>query len=161
MEASSNGGEIAINDFASDAHRRIAAQCSRPMSALEIAYSLKRTDPNVPDAFYHPGAVEEILDELEEDGLVTNLGPFEDGESALEAQDADDDAIDFVGSREAFIRRSEHPIRFPFLERGDDHFVFTKECHARLTGPAYRPGEEPSGAAMPAFVTPVEFEEEN
>jgi hypothetical protein len=161
MEASINGGEVKINEFASDAHRRVAAQCSRPMSALEIAYSLKRTDPNVPDNLYHASGVQEILKDLEADGLVKNLGPFDDAEAALKAQDKDKDVINFEGSRETFIGRAEHPMRFPFLGRGDDHYVFTKECHARLTGPAYRPGEEPTGIATPTFMTPREFAEED
>jgi hypothetical protein len=123
-----------VNDFTTDTHRRVAAQCMRPRSASEIAYALKTLDPHVDEDAYHRDGVNEYLADLEADGLVVNLGSFDDAKAALKAQDAHKDAIDFQGDRDAFSARAAHPTRFPFLEQGEDHWVFTKLCHAKLTG---------------------------
>lgn len=148
-----------INQFETDVHRRVAAHCTRPISALEIAYSFGR-DPNVPDEFRHPEAVEEVLKDLEADGLVKNVGIPEDAEQALADQNADPDLLDFHGDSEVWVKRAAHPLRFPFLERGD-HFVMTKKNHAKLTGPAYAPGEGPAGNGGPQRITPTDFAKEN
>lgn len=125
---------MTINEFETDTHRRVAAQCMRPRSATEIADALRQLDPHVDPACHHRDGVAAVLEDLEGEGLVKNLGSFDDAGEALAAQDRDKDVIDFQGSRESFENRAAHPLRFPFLERGEDHFVFTKECHDRLTG---------------------------
>jgi hypothetical protein len=124
-----------VNDFATDTHRRVAAQCMRPRSATEIADALKQLDPHVDPDAHHADGVNEYLKDLEADGLVKNLGTFDTAEAALDAQNKDKDVIDFYGDPEAFVSRAAHPLRFPFLDR-ENHFVFTKTCHAKLTGEA-------------------------
>jgi hypothetical protein len=148
-----------VNQFDSDVHRRVAAHCTRPISALEIAYSFGR-DPNVPEEFRQPSAVEEILQELEADGLVKNFGVLEGAAAALKQQDADDEVLDFYGDPDVWVKRADHPLRFPFLDRGD-HFVMTKKNHAKLTGPAYAPGEGPVGEDGPQRITAADFAKEN
>jgi hypothetical protein len=124
-----------VNEFDTDTHRRVAAQCMRPRSATEIAHAFQTIpDPHVDESALHADGVREYLADLEADGLVKNLGTFDSGEEALKAQNADKDVIDFHGDKDAFIKRAKHPLRFPFLERGEDHYVFTKRCHAKLTG---------------------------
>jgi hypothetical protein len=133
----------------SDTHRRVCAQCMRPRSATEIAYAFNQLDPNVAPAARHRDGVAGYLGDLEAKGLVKNLGPIDDPAKILDAQDKDKELIDFQGQRDAFVKRAQHPLRFPFPELGEDHYVMTKAAHAKLTGQA------PSSAAPagPAVLT--------
>lgn len=100
-----------LNEFESDTHRRVAANCTRPRSATEIALVLRGPqyhpalgklsahDRYVDERAYEPAGVQSYLDELEADGLVKNVGRFAHGEEALEAQDSDPDVVDFQGVR--------------------------------------------------------------
>jgi hypothetical protein len=131
----------------SDTHRRVCAQCARPRSATEIAYTFLKLDPNVAKEAIHRDGVQRYLDDLEDAELVKNIGPIEDGAQALDAQDKDKDLIDFCGDRAAFVARAEHPLRFPFPLLGEPHYVMTKTGHAKLTGEV--PGSEaPAGPAL-------------
>lgn len=132
-----------LNRFASDTHRRVAAQCMRPRSALEVAYALRKHDPQVvhgreaadaglPDAHHWRGA-EHYLADLEGEGLVVNLGTFDGPAEALKAQDGHPDAINFEGDREVFANAAHKELGFPFLDQGD-HYVLTQACWERLTG---------------------------
>jgi uncharacterized protein YciI len=127
-----------VNEFQTDTHRRVTAQCLRPRSAREIAYELQTVDASAADDAKHPDGVNEYLKDLEADGLVVNLGPFEagDGEGALAAQNGNEQALNFEGDTNAFVARSKHPLRFPIFEQGEDHYVMTNLGHARLTGEA-------------------------
>lgn len=120
----------------SDTHRRVAANCTRPKSATEIAYYNQQLDPNVNDDAYHRTGVQRYLDELEEAGLVKNIGPIDDPEAALQLQNDDDELHDFYGNPEAWYSRARHPLRFPFLEHGEDHYVQTRLAHEKLIGEA-------------------------
>lgn len=132
-----------LNRFASDTHRRVAAQCMRPRSALEVAYALRKHDPSVvhgtaaseagePDAHHWQGA-EQYLADLEAEGLVVNVGTFADAEEALAAQDANEQAINFEGDRDVFANAAAKELGFPFLDQGD-HYVLTQACRERLLG---------------------------
>ena len=134
------------NDFATDTHRRVLAHAMRPRSAAEIAYQLAKVDLNVDTSAYQQHGVQSILDDLEADGLVKNLGTFEDGKEALAAQDKDKDVINFSGSKEAFHHSADNPLGFPFLDRAD-HYVMTKKGHAKLTGEV--PPSEDGGGPDP------------
>lgn len=130
--------DVEVNEFQSDTHRRVTAQTMRPRSAREIAYELQTVDASAAEDAKHPDGVNEYLKDLEADGLVVNLGSFDpgDGEAALAAQKKNKQAMDFEGDEDAFVARSKHPLRFPFFEQGEDHYVMTKLGHARLTGMA-------------------------
>jgi hypothetical protein len=141
-----------LNRFASDTHRRVAAQCMRPRSALEVAYALRKHDPNVqhgkaardaglPDAHHWQGA-EHYLAELEAEGLVVNLGTFESAQDALKAQDGHKEAINFEGDRDVFVNAARKELGFPFLDQGD-HYVLTQACWERLTGATETEDVEP------------------
>jgi hypothetical protein len=105
----------------------------RPRSATEIADRLRTADPDTTDAVHHRDGVLEVLKDLEADGLVVNLGTFDDPDAALAAQDKHKDAIDFEGDRAVFANMARGPLGYPFLDR-EDHWAFTKACHARLIG---------------------------
>jgi hypothetical protein len=128
----------------------------RPRAATEIAYALRKNDPwvihgedadkaNQPDAHHYKG-VQKYLDDLEAEGLVVNLGPFDDPKKALAAQDKHSEAINFEGDRQVFASSANGELGFPFLDRAD-HYVFTKACHARLTGATPTESDTPPGGA--------------
>lgn len=124
-----------VNDFATDTHRRVCAQCMYLRSASQIADVLRKVDPNVDEAAYERHGVEEYLADLEADGLVKNLGTFDDPESALKAQDKDKDVRDFQGSPEVFANSANSQLGYPFLDR-EAHWVMTNKGHAKLIGEA-------------------------
>lgn len=124
-----------VNEFASDTHRRVVAQFTRPMTAREAADALKKHDPYVEDDAYGAQGVSEYISDLEADGLLTNLGTFDDAKAALDAQDKNKDTINFQGSRESFSKLAENPLKHPYLDE-DDHFVQTKLAHEKLAGEA-------------------------
>ena len=126
--------EIAVNDFASDTHRRVVANFGRPRTAREVAAQLQRDDPYVDDKAYGAAGCAEYVKDLEADGLLKNLGKFESGKEALKAQDADKDVIDFDGDKATFEAAAENPRKFPHLDE-DDHYVRTALAQAKLIGP--------------------------
>ena len=148
-----------LNDYKNDTLRRVAANCTRPRSATEIAMVLRGSgavpdDPNVENvasadgkkmlSVYTAEGIQVYLDQLEADGLVKNLGPFSEAEHALDSQNADGDVVDFQGNPEVFVNSAASPLGWPHLELGEDHYVMTKLALEKLVGEV--PGAPGTGA---------------
>src|SRR4051794_41924289 len=96
-----------VNQFDSDVHRRVAAHCTRPIAALEIAYSFGR-DPNAPEEFRQPSAVEELLKDLEADGLGQNFCALEGAAAAVKPQNHHDEAPGSYAAPHVWVKRADH-----------------------------------------------------
>ena|SRR5215211_6027768 len=146
---------MAVNEFETDTHRRVAGMLMRPRTAAEIAEEFRRHDPYVngeqggydraaneviePTGAYTTEGVEDYLKDLEADGLAKNIGTFDNPKDALDRQDGDKALINFDGSRKEFKALAESELKWPFLQTAD-HWVRTIEAQDRLVGEA--PGSE-------------------
>jgi len=129
---------VAVNDFDSDTHRRVAANLSQPRSARDLARFLARHDPYVEDTAHTEEGLDSYLEDLEADGLVKRIGSFDDGAALVKAVKADADVQTLPEEKaEVLVERAEHPQRFPFVD--EDHWALTTAGLARLTGPAPSP----------------------
>lgn len=142
--------EVAVNEFRTDTHRRIAGMLMRPRSAAEIAAEFAkhdpwvegdppRTDPMTGEVSEATGAytaagVTEYLEDLEAEGLAVNMGNFEEASAALEAQNGNPELVDFAGDSGSFFALAEAERKYPYLSRAD-HWVRTNAAQARLVGP--------------------------
>jgi len=127
--------DVIVNEFASDTHRRVAANLSQPRSARDLARFLARHDPYVDDEAHTEEGLDAYLKDLEADGLVKRIGSFDSGESLVKAVKADSDVPTLPKEKaEVLVERAEHPQRFPFVD--EDHWALTAAGLGRLTGEA-------------------------
>jgi len=126
---------VAANDFETDTHRRVAANLSQPRSARDLARFLAALDPHVDEAAHSEEGVAAYLEDLEADGLVTKLGPFEDGKALVAAVKDDDQAVTLPKEKaQTLIVRADNPEKFPYAD--EDHWALTQVGLERLTGAA-------------------------
>ena len=127
--------DVTVNEFASDTHRRVAANLSQPRSARDLARFLARHDPYVDDEAHIEDGLDLYLNDLEASGLVKRIGSFDSGEALAKAVKADSDVLTLPKEKaEVLIERAEHPQRFPFVD--EDQWALTTSGLARLTGEA-------------------------
>lgn len=133
-----------LNEFASDAHRRVGGNLAQPRSARELAAFLAKLDPHVPDEVYSEAGVLPYLEDLEADGLVKRLGAFEDGE-ALVAAIAKDKALPTLPAEKAktVAARAASPRVGPYPD--EEQWYITQAFLDRLDGPT---PSSPEGQAL-------------
>ena len=122
-------------EFASDTHRRVAGNLTQPRSAADLARLLAALDPFVVDGAYTPNGVESFLKDLEADGMVKQVGTFDDPAAAIKSFAGDADLIDIPKVKAANIaERAENPVKYPFLD-SEDQWLLAKRGLEALTAP--------------------------
>lgn len=145
--------EIPINDFLTDAHRRVCANLSQPRTVFELAMFLTKHDPpvfheevayqGVDLASFDPAGggdvvagAKSLLADLEAEGLVKNLGPISDVTAALALIEQDGELADIPKEKAAnLVERAEHAEKLPVFGGKDDFYIFTAYGLAKLKGP--------------------------
>lgn len=154
MEA--GAGPELLNDFESDEHRRVLANLGQPRSLDDLVRFLRRHDiENTSRARTDVGA-EEILADLEADGLIVSLGTpaigAEDLPTAIVGAVAEHPLALTLPEEKArhFVERVNHPDRPPFLASEEEVWVQTELGRAKLEAPSPIEGAPLAGLALKA-----------
>lgn len=142
--------EQVYNDFQSDAHRRVAGCFTMPMTVTR-AQRILDDDPyahllgegGVTQLGIATRAeVQTIVDELEQDGVLKNVGDLTEPEQLVDACD-DPDVIDLHPEKAEILlgRATHHPSRHKLYLDPGDNYVLSQRGHAKLLGPI--PNEPP------------------
>lgn len=128
--------DLIVNEFDTDAHRRVTSLCSRPRSVEEIRKEALQ-DANLvaalaPDQGKDPLA--DILGDLVKQGLVKNIGKPKDVKAAIAATDKQGVLTLSKDQRKAYRDRADGPGWPHFLPQAGDWYVMTEEAYRRLQG---------------------------
>jgi len=98
-----------LNVFTSDLHRRVVGNLDIPRSAEALVRTFEKHDPSAigsnADDYSRKDAtkrVREVLKELEDDGLVVNLGEATSAEDALDAMNSSAETLD-IGKQQGKV----------------------------------------------------------
>lgn len=152
-----------VNEFRTDAHRRVAGHLTQPRTYAELYTVLSSGDrANLPGTVFAAtgdGTLQKILESLLEDGLVKNIGTGAPEE--IVSRVADDGDLPTLPKAKAklYAERAKRPDRHPYPE-GEESYLATQVFYARINGPL--PAEPPplEGAALEAAEEENRAEEE-
>lgn len=123
-----------LNDFDTDAHRRVLGNLGQPRSFNDLLLTLRVFDPHVGALGRTEQGLASVLADLEADGLVVNLGQFGSGSELVKAVAANKNVPTLHESKaEHFISRLDNPMRHPVLE--GDQLYMTQKGRDKLMGP--------------------------
>lgn len=130
-----------LNEFASDTHRRVGGVFLQPRSLADAARFLHINDPYVEDRAYNTQGLEEIVKDLQAEGLVKKVGKGTAREILKKI--ASDDALPTVPKEKAKLwtdRATLRGDRYPHPE-DEDQWATTQAYLDRVNGPI--PNEPP------------------
>ena len=131
------------NEFDTDLHRRVAGNLQIPRSAEALVLTLERHDPTAIgfdqggyDRDGKVSEVDEVLSDLEADGVVAKIGEHGSPETAVEAVNTDENVVDIDPEQAeifAEVIESPRPSR-RHLNLDGELWILTTKGLEKLTG---------------------------